>query len=250
MIRPGDAWTRSVCVPTGGVDRKDASPSAFAQNSGLVTPSVDVLKFADGSNWGPKDLPQSSRLLGTFDGVDFIADADGLETKNAKNLRDIQYYISPIPPERAPLGVQDLRTQSIGPLTFTSGIWRDEKGVDFLAVDATNNTDRAIRGYVFTEIFVDPSTGSRLRRVATKQLAIRENPSEYLVPGATWTAGRRKFSHLPDGTLAAYKIVLDFVVYADGGTYGPKRSSESDELLGMIDGIRIASAQDVASSTQ
>jgi hypothetical protein len=180
----------------------------------------------------------------------FITDLAGLETKTEKNLRDIEYYISPIPPDRAPVGIEDRRSQSIGPLTFTSGIWRDEKGLDFLAVDATNNTNRAIRGYVFTEVFFDPSTGSKLRSVTTKQPAIRENPSPYLAPGATWTAGPRKFSYLPDGTLAAYKIALDFVVYADGATYGPKRSRESDELLGMIDGIRIAVGQDLTSTTQ
>ncbi len=47
----------------------------------------------------------------------------------------------------------------------------------------------------------------------------------------------RKFSYLPDGTPASYKINLDLVVFADGSTFGPKKSQESDEVLGILQGI-------------
>jgi hypothetical protein len=42
---------------------------------------------------------------------------------------------------------------------------------------------------------------------------------------------------LPDGTLASYRITVDLVVFADGSTFGPKKSLESDEVLGMLQGI-------------
>jgi hypothetical protein len=45
---------------------------------------------------------------------------------------------------------------------------------------------------------------------------------------------------VPDGTLASYKISVDLVVFADGSTFGPKKSQESDEVLGMFDGIDAA----------
>jgi len=45
---------------------------------------------------------------------------------------------------------------------------------------------------------------------------------------------------LPDGTLASYTITLDLVVFADGSMFGPKWSSESDEVLGMFQGIDAA----------
>lgn len=218
MIQPSATWTRTIC----------AKPQNATVDSSTVRATVDVLKFADGSNWGPKELRESSELLGAFDGMDFSVKAT-----------DIERYISPLPPDRAPGGVQDIESQRIGPLTFRSGVWRDDKGYDMLAVDATNDGDKAIRGYVFTEIFLDPA-GGKIRSVTSKQLATHEDPSTFLAPGATWVAGPRKFSHLPDGSISGYKITLDFVVFADGSTFGPKRSRESDELLGMIEGIRTA----------
>jgi hypothetical protein len=44
-------------------------------------------------------------------------------------------------------------------------------------------------------------------------------------------------SYLADGTLASYKMILDLVVFGDGSSFGPKKSSESYEVLGMIQGI-------------
>jgi len=231
MIQSGEEWSRSVCLGTNSSEVSHSAESG-AENPELLTVSVDVLKFADGSNWGPKSLPESNRLLGTFDGMDF-----------GVKRTDLERYVSPIPPEKAPIGVQDIESQAIGPLTFKSGVWRDERGRDFLAVDATNSSDRPIRGYVSTEIFLDPATGAMIRRVTTKQLATHENPSEYLAPGASWTSDPRKFSYLLDGSLADYKIALDFVIFGDGSAFGPKKSRESDEVLGMIDGIHMASAR-------
>jgi hypothetical protein len=194
-----------------------------------VTATVDVLKFADDSIWGPIALRESSQLIGTLDGMDFIA-----------KTTDLKRFVSPILPKDGPLPVADLESRTIGPLRFESGIWHDERDQDMLAVEVTNESDRTIRGFVFTESFLDPATENRIRRVTTKELETQGNPSDYLAPGATWVAGPRKFSHLPDGTLATYSITLDFVVFADGSTFGPKKSRESDEVLGMFRGIDAA----------
>jgi hypothetical protein len=228
MIVNGAEWTRTVC-------------SKLRNSAGdhlTVTATVDVLKFADNSIWGPVTLRESSQLVGTLDGMDFIAKAT-----------DLKRFVSPILPKDSPLPVEGVESQTIGPLRFESGVWHDERDQDMLAVEVTNLSDRSIRGYVFTESFLDPTTGNRIRRVTTKQLETQGNPSDYLAPEATWAAGPRTFSHLPDGALATYAITLDFVVFADGSTFGPKKSRESDEVLGMFRGIDAAKLLSLGTST-
>ncbi len=136
--------------------------------------------------------------------------------------------------------MEDIESQTLGPLRIESGVWRDERGQDMLAVEVTNESVKPIRGYLLTTSFLDPATGNRIRRFSTKELDTSGNPSDYLAPGSAWVADPRKFSHLPDGTLASYKIAVDLVVFADGSTFGPKKSQESDEVLGMFDGIDAA----------
>lgn len=221
MIAHDAEWMRTFCSPV---------PDRYAGHPVAVTPRVDVLKFADGSNWGPAALPASHRLMGTFDGMDFVA----------RETSELERFVSPILPEPGPVPVEDIPSETIGPLMIESGVWSDEQGRDMAAVEVTNESAAPIRGYLFTTFFPDPSTGNRIRRVSTKQLETHGNPSDYLAPGATWIADPRRSSHLADGTLASYKIDLDFVVFADGSTFGPKRSAESDEVLGMFRGIDAA----------
>jgi hypothetical protein len=219
MIASGADWTRTVCL----------MPKKIAADSATVTANVDFLKFADGSTWGPMALRESHQLIGTLDGMDFIGKTTELER-----------FVSPILPERGPLPVADVETQTVGPLRIESGVWRDEDGQDMMAAGVTNESATPIRGYLFTTSFFDPATGIRIRRFSTKELETHGNPSDYLAPGSTWVVDPRKFSHLPDGNLASYKITLDLVVFADGSTFGPKKSQESDEVLGMIAGIDAA----------
>jgi hypothetical protein len=219
MIASGAEWTRTVCT----------MPKKMLGDSTSVTAKVDVLKFADGSIWGPLELRESHQLVGALDGMDFIGKTTELER-----------FVSPIMPQRGPAPVQDVQTQTIGPLRIESGVWRDEHGQDMMAVEVTNESDTPIRGYLFTTSFFDPASGTRIRRFSTKELETHGNPSDYLAPGSTWVADPRKFSHLADGSLATYTISLDLVVFADGSTFGPKKSQESDEVLGMFQGIDAA----------
>jgi hypothetical protein len=216
MIVNGAEWTRTLCSI---VKTTAGAPLT-------VTAKVDVLRFTDGSIWGPASLPVSHQLIGTMDGMDF-----------SRKTTDLERYVSPILPPGGPVPLERVEFKTIGPLRFMSGVWRDEGGQQMLAVEATNIGATPIRGYVFTASFFDPATGNRLRRVTTKQLETHGNPNDYLLPGATWVAGARKFSYLPDGTLASYAITLDLVVFDDGSMFGPKQSSESDEVLGMFQGI-------------
>jgi hypothetical protein len=216
MIVTGAEWTRTFCSIA-----KTATGAPVA-----VTAKIDVLKFADGSIWGPASLPDSHRLIGTMDGMDF-----------GVKMSDLERFVTPIPLDQGPLPREQIQFQTIGPLRFESGVWRDDKGKEMLGVEATNLGSIAIRGYVFTESFFDPATGNRLRRVTTKQLETHGDPTRYLLPGASWVSGARKFSYLPDGSLATYTITLDLVVFADGSTFGPRQSRESDEVLGMFLGI-------------
>jgi hypothetical protein len=216
MIVDGADWTRIGC----------SIVETIAGHALNVITKVDVLKFVDGSIWGPASLPASHRLIGTMDGMDF-----GVKTT------DLERYVTPILPRGGPVPSEHIQFQTIGPLRFESGIWHDDHGKEMLAVEATNVATSPIRGYVFTESFFDPATGNRLRRVTTKELETQGDPTHYLLPGATWVAGPRKFSYLPDGSRGDYTITLDLVVFADGSMFGPKRSSESDEVLGMFHGI-------------
>jgi hypothetical protein len=216
MIVNGAEWTRAFC----------SIVKTTAGEPLTVTAKVDVLRFADGSNWGPASLQASHQLIGTMDGMDFSV-----------KTTDLERYVSPILPPGGPVPAERLQFQTMGPLRFVTGIWRDEGGHQMLGVEATNIGATPIRGYVFTASFFDPATGNRLRSVTTKELETRGNPNDYLLPGGTWVAGARKFSYLPDGTLASYAITLDLVVFADGSMFGPKQSRESDEVLGMFQGI-------------
>lgn len=216
MIAPGSNWTRTSCT----------SSTLASGQSASITPTVDFLKFADGSAWGPMHLPESHELIGVMDGQDFSV-----------KTTDLERYVGPLSPDTTPVPEEDLQFQTIGPLRFLSGIYRDPKGKECLAVEATNAGDAPIRAFVFIESFFDSATGARLRRVATKKLETHGNSSNYLQPGAKWLCDTRKFSYSSDGSLANYTITLDFVIFADGSTYGPKQSRESDEVVGMLRGI-------------
>ncbi|HXW57478.1 MAG TPA: hypothetical protein VEJ67_17125 [Candidatus Cybelea sp.] len=218
-ITSGAGWTRSTC----------ATEKMVTGDPARVTAWVDVLKFSSGSIWGPHDRRESSLLIGAIDGMDF-------SVKNS----DLKRFVSPILPERGPFPAESIQTKTIGPLRIESGVWRDRRGKEWLAADVTNDSETPVRGFLLKVSFFDPATGERIHRVSTKELDTSGDPSGYLAPGQTWIADPRKFSHLADGSLAAYEIGVDLVVFADGSTFGPKQSSESDEVLGMICGIDLA----------
>jgi hypothetical protein len=221
MIATGTTWTRTVC----------SIPESIAGTPVTVTAKVDVLKFSDGSIWGPAALPATHQLLGQLEGMDFVMGSSPEEK-----------FVTPILPAGEPLPVQSPKSQTIGPVSIESGVWRDLANTDMLILEITNASATPIRGYVFTISFIDPATGNYFRRVTTKEVETHGDPSDYLAPAGAWLAGPRKFSHLDDGSLAAYKIDLDYVVFADGSTFGPRMSRESDELQGMILGIEMAKA--------
>jgi hypothetical protein len=216
VILSGQEWTRIIC----------SVPNKISGDPTTLSAKIDVLKFEDGSIWGPAALRESHQLIGKLDGMDFIEKAT-----------ELKKFVSPILPEQGPLPGGKVESQKIGPLRFDSGIWRDERGQDKLAVEVTNESDTPVRGYLFTTTFFDLESGTTIRRVSTKELETQGNPSAYLAPGQTWVADPRKFSHLPDSSLASYKITLDLVVFADGVIFGPMKSQESAEVLGMVDGI-------------
>ena len=137
LIASDAEWTRTFCSPI---------PETYGGHPVAVTPKVDVLKFEDGLNWGPAALPASHRLIGTFDGMDFVA----------KETSQLERFVSPILPEREPLPLEDTQSQTIGPLKIESGVWRDDRGRDMLAVNVTNVSDTPIRGYLLTTSFSIP----------------------------------------------------------------------------------------------
>jgi hypothetical protein len=227
ILANGAEWTRIIC----------SVAKSTTEEKLTVVPRVDVLKFDDGSISGPAHLSESHQLIGMIDGMDFSV-----------KTTDLLRYVSPILPYQGPLPLEHIQFQTLGPLRFESGVRREENGQEMLAAEATNVGGAPIRGYVFTESFFDPTAGNHLRSVTTKELETRGNPADYLAPGGTWVAGARKFSRLADGTLANYTITLDLVVFADGTTFGPKHSRESEEVLGMFRGIDAANSSNRGTS--
>jgi hypothetical protein len=222
MIQSGDEWTRVLC---SGPKMKKASKTT-GRDAVTVIATVDALKFADNSIWGPASLPESHQMIGKLDGMDFV-------TKET----DLRGYVTPILPEQGPYPAQNVETQTIGPLRFESGVAYDAAGRDKIAIAVTNESTQPIRGYLFRVTFFDPSTGSRLRRFSSKELETQGDSANFLAPGATWIADPHLFTHLPDGRLASYTIAVDMVAFADGTVFGPLKSGESQEVLGMLDGI-------------
>jgi hypothetical protein len=223
MIAPGEEWTRTLC---------HISPRLSPQNKKIqaepppIHAEVDVLKFADGSIQGPLSLRASHQLVGEIDGMDFLS-----------HETELQRFVSPLLPQDGPMPAQRVKSRTIGPLKIVSGAWRDEQGRDQLAAEVTNQSRAPIRGFLLKTVFFDPATGDRIRRFTIKELETHGNPSDYLVPGASWVIDPHNFSYLPDGTPAPYEISIDLVVFANGSTFGPKNSQESDEVVGMFQGI-------------
>src|SRR5271155_3870802 len=69
MIPPGAEWSRTLC----------AIPKRITGETPMVTATVDALKFADGSTWGPRALRESHQLIGRLDGMDFLAKTTELQ---------------------------------------------------------------------------------------------------------------------------------------------------------------------------
>jgi hypothetical protein len=224
LITTGDERTSTICRP----------PKSASINSQEITATVDVLLFSDGPIAGPIESRISSMLVGQFDGMDFL-----------NGTSKIEKYVSPAAQSAAakaqsPESETRGEPQAIGPLVLTPVIQHDEPGSDELVVEATNSSSQAIRGYVFKMSFFDANTGSFIRSVTTKEIETRGDPSKFLAPDGTWTSGPVKFSRSLDGSMASYKISLDLVVFANGALFGPRKSSESTEALGILRGIDLA----------
>jgi hypothetical protein len=94
MIVNGAEWTHTFCSI---VKTKAGEPLT-------VTAKVDVLKFPDGSIWGPASLPVSHQLIGTLDGMDFSV-----------KTTDLERYVSPILPPGGPVPLERIQFQTVGP---------------------------------------------------------------------------------------------------------------------------------------
>ena len=108
-----------------------------------------------------------------------------------------------------------------------------------MVIQATNTGSVPVVGYEFKISFFDHGTGVLAKNVTTKALETHHVAADYLQPGQTRQSGGRKLPTSSDGELDTYTVTLDAVVLADGTTLGPRRSSEADELLGMVEGMTI-----------
>lgn len=211
LIAPGAEWKRTVCALPEGADPAN------------VSVKVDLLGFEDGSKWGPMALRMSNSVLGLCEGIDFVQGQTG-----------VAKLLSPVPLETNSVVGAGSNSSALGPLTMTPIIQRGDSGEDRLLVQATNMSSSPVRGYIFKVSFFDHATGTFIKSVSTKVLEMREEPSAYLAPGASWGSSAREVPRSTDDAPAVYKLTLDMVVLGDGRTFGPSRSPKSAELIGML----------------
>jgi hypothetical protein len=216
-IFPGKKFRLTVC---------DLPSDADLEN---VRFKVDLLAFEDKSISGPLNLPESNHIYGVIEGFDFVSGGS-----------PVAKFVTPTPVSRplasdlVPSGDNSL------PLEFAGTVDRSHPGQLSLTIVATNKGSVPVIGYEYKISFFDHMTGAFVRSVTTKTLATTGNPSDYLFPGASWSSGARRLSVSSDGVPNDYQIKLDVVALANGKTLGPRRSKESDELLGMLQGIQDA----------
>jgi len=67
-------------------------------------------------------------------------------------MTELQKFVSPTLPQRGPLPTENFESQTIGPLSIESGVWRDECDEELLAVEATSESANPIRGYRLTTL--------------------------------------------------------------------------------------------------
>jgi hypothetical protein len=214
LIAPNSEWKRTTCaLPEGG-------------NPGNVVVKVDLLAFEDGSHWGPMALPESYKVLGACEGIDFVQG----EIQVAK-------LVSPASPEASSVADEASTSTTLGPLELTPIVQHTDSGDARLTVQARNVGGSPVRGYVFKISFFDHATGNFIRSVSTNVLEMREEPSHYLAPGASWQSGFRKVPRSTDKAPAVYKLTLDLVVFGDDETLRTGKSPQADELLGMLQGM-------------
>jgi hypothetical protein len=222
MIEPGAEWHGTACGLSKVADLED--PKA----------QVDFLMYADGETWGPDELVESNRLDGVSIGMNFAAGGDDQQ----------RGYVTPTPVAAEmvgqPISMEDGPRPNLGgpmPLIFFGKMDRDDAGNLLLVVQATNTGEVPVVGYYYSITFYDRDTHDAVKRVGTKTMETHGNAVDYLQPGATWASGGRKIPASENGEADTYTVTLDAVVLADGTVRGPLYSRESDELVGMVEGI-------------
>ena len=94
VILSGQEWTRIIC----------SVPKKTLGDPTTLSAKIDVLKFADGSTWGPAALRESHQLIGKLDGMDFIEKAT-----------ELRKFVSPILPEQGPLPSGNVESRGLVP---------------------------------------------------------------------------------------------------------------------------------------
>jgi hypothetical protein len=219
LIQPGSFWHSTIC---------GLPPYANYTN---VTTESDLLIFKDGSAVGPVSVPESSHFYGVTEGM-LIADG---QPNAAHTVRPTQLI-------SGEFGTPVNDGNDSLPLRMTATVERNKENQAKVTIAATNVGSSAVVGYEFKLSYYDHATGAFVRSVTTKTLATTNDASAFLLPGATWSSAPRRVDISSDGQLDTFKVSLDTVALADGTVVGPRRSRESDELLGMIEGIEIESS--------
>lgn len=217
LIMPGAKWRSVICGIPDGVQLAD-----------IAAVKVDVLAFDDGTIAGPADSRASRDILGQLYGIGFATGKGGSE----------EQLVAPVKGNLELANGEGQEKYDSGPLAFSSEIEHNSDS-PMLAVKVTNTGSVPVRACVFKTSFFDASTGSLIRSVTTEIVETHGVASDYLAPGASWLAPARKIP-VSSGGVPVYKFSLDMVVFVNGRTYGPQRSTSSAEVTGMIKGMQLA----------
>lgn len=117
----------------------------------------------------------------------------------------------------------------------------DRQGRDFIIAFAlTNRSSQPISAYAVVISFTDAS-GSRIltQRVRSAVQGVIPVARPDYAPGEVWADRAAGSPRGPDGSILAYSLEVDYVLFADGTSWGSDRSRSGPYFEGLKEGARM-----------
>lgn len=111
--------------------------------------------------------------------------------------------------------------------------------IDGFGLTLRNSSALPIRGWVLRVDFFDPVSHKSRGQSNPSSLFVPYDgqPARLLYPGQSIDERLRGLPQSSAGIAATFAVDVDFVVFQDGSSWGPKELKESYDLAGMVRGI-------------
>jgi len=111
--------------------------------------------------------------------------------------------------------------------------------VDSVGFTVRNSSSLPIRGFVLRIRFFDPISHQFVGQASQSELYVPKNgqPAKFLQAGDSVDIRPMMLPLIETERVAIWTSNVDFVVFRDGTSWGPKRLEKSHELAGTIRGI-------------